>query len=101
MAGIKETKELLVGLNEVTLYLIGLLKDGPQLSDVGAFFAKLQSDPEFKAKIEAAYNGFSLIGEELGDLSVSEGLELAKTQFNYVDDLLAALRKQAPAPAVA
>lgn len=99
VAGIKETKELLVGLNEVALCLISLLKDGIQMADLGAVFDKMQTDLEFKAKVEAAYKGLSAVGTEVGDLQVSEILELAKAQIDYLDDYMDALKKPVPVPA--
>jgi hypothetical protein len=92
MAGIKETQELMVGLNEVALCLIKVLKDGVQLSDVGAILDKLNDDAEFKAKIEAAYQGMGALAGELSDLQVGEILQLARTQIDYIDDYIDAIK---------
>lgn len=76
-AGIKETKEAALGAIALGFYVAKLAKDGLQLSDVGAFLDKLKSDPVFDQKIKDAYDGVDQIGEEITDLSLAEGLELA------------------------
>lgn len=94
MAGIKETKELLVGVNELAIFLVMRLKDGFQLAeDLTAIIQKLQGDPEFMAKMKLAYDGVSLVGEEVKDLDLAEGLDLIMTQAMYVPKILEAAKK--------
>lgn len=82
--GIKETKEALVGANEVGLFVVGRVKDGVGLEDGVAFYEKLVSDPEFKAKVVAAYDGYQAIPEEVKDISVAEVAELGALQLAYI-----------------
>ena len=94
MAGIKETKELLVGVNEVALVLIERLKDGIQIGDdIAAIIAKWQSDSDFQAKLTLAVMGINGIPEEVKDIDVNEGVELATIQLSYIPRILAAAKK--------
>jgi hypothetical protein len=89
--GVKETTEALVGVNEVALALVAQFKDGVQLADFTAFYAKLVSDETFKAKVMAAYDGYAKIPEEVKDLDLAEGASLVVVQVGYVPKFVAAL----------
>lgn len=91
MIGIKETKELLVGANELGLFVVLRAKDGVDFSDGVAFYEKLMSDPDFKAKIVAAYEGYNAIPDEVKDLSVGEVAELAGVQITYLPKFIEAI----------
>lgn len=94
MADVKETKELFIGVNELSLFLVEVLKDGFQLKeDISAIIAKLTSDSEFRKKLQSAYEGVSAVKEEIKDLSVSEGVELVNLQASYVPKIVEALKK--------
>lgn len=92
MAGIKETSEMLVGVNEVTLVFVKHLKDGVQLGDFAAFWSEFQNNAEFKAKVQAAYEGASAVPSEAGDLDLSEGMQLAGIQLSYLPRIVEALK---------
>lgn len=77
MPGIKETRELAVGIAAVSVVLIDLAKDGFQFTDLTDFYTKVQSDPALKAKVEAAFAGVSQVGGELADIDTKEGIALA------------------------
>lgn len=94
--GIKETKEALVGVNELSLKLCEVFKDGAQISDVAELWDKLKNDPEASSKLMAAYQGASQIPAEIKDLDLGEGAELAVVQISYVPKFIEALKK-APA----
>jgi hypothetical protein len=87
----KELKELVVGVNEVSLCLISQFKDGVQVMDFVAFYEKLTSDAEFKSKVEAAYLGAQQIPAEVADLDAGEVVELVMVQAGYVPRLIDAL----------
>ena len=96
MPGIKESQELLVAANEIAICLIGRLKDGLQVGeDVAAIILKLQADQEFKAKMDAGFSGLGDLKAELNDLSVSEIIDLASKQIQYIPKLLEAAKKDA------
>jgi hypothetical protein len=82
--GIKETKEALVGVNEVSLALMIQFKDGVQATDFPELYAKIVADKEFEAKVKAAYDNYKAIPEEVKDLDPGEALELAGVQLEYV-----------------
>lgn len=90
--GIKEAKEVLEGLNEVALLVIGQAKDGIQASDAVAIVEKLLLDSEFKAKLVAAVDGIGKVPAELGDLDASEIFELGKFEFEQVKKIISALK---------
>ncbi len=91
---IKESKELLIGVNELSVFLVGILKDGVQAKeDISAIIEKLATDGEFKEKLQDAYTGVGAVKAELGDLSVVEGVELAMVQAAYVPKILEAMKK--------
>jgi hypothetical protein len=75
--GIKETKELALGVIHLGFYVASLLKDGFQVEDVGKFIGKLTTDEQFKKLLTDAYQDVHLVQDELKDLTLTEGLELA------------------------
>lgn len=94
--GIKETKEALVGVNELSIALIGTLKDGFQpVKDVTELYAKLAADPVVSAKLMDAYANIGAVPAEVKDLDVAEGMELAGVQLAYVPKLIEAFKKEA------
>jgi hypothetical protein len=92
MAGIKETKEALVGVNELSLVLISRLKDGLQPADVVALLAKLQGDEEFKNKLVAAAQGIKELPAEIKDLQLIEAVDLLMTQLDYLPKIAEAAK---------
>lgn len=94
MSGIQESKEVLIGANELSVFLIGILKDGIQLSsDVSAIIAKLSTDSEFRSKLEDAYKGVAAVPAEMKDIDVGEAVELIVLQAGYVPKIIEALKK--------
>lgn len=93
MHGIKETNEMLIGINELSLMLIDRLKDGVGMDDVTALWDKLRDDEDFKAKMEAAYKGVTQIPAEVKDMQIAEGLELVQTQISYIPKLIEKFKK--------
>lgn len=91
-AGIVETKELLVGVNELSMELIKHLKDGVQVGDALAILDTLKNNADFKAKLEAAYTNVQAVPAEIKDLSIAEGVELAMVQVAYLPKILAAAK---------
>jgi hypothetical protein len=91
MPGDKETKEVLVAVNEVALVLVKQLKDGVGLDDFAAVYAKITGDAEFREKLYAAYEGISKVPAEVVDLDLGEVIDLVGTQVSYVPKYIAAL----------
>lgn len=94
-AGIKETKEAVIGLNEIALVLANRFKDGVQITDFTVMWDKLQNDAEFKAKLEAAWNNYKLIPAEVKDIDLSEGGELVIVQIGYLPKFIDEFKKNA------
>lgn len=90
---VKETKEALVGLNEVSLLMVRRFSDGMQFEDFKAFWDAFKHDPEFEAKMKAAFDGWAKIPAEVKDMDLKEGIELVGVQVEYVPKLLAAFKE--------
>lgn len=89
---VKEVKELLIGLNEISLLLLSVFKDGVQAQDIAVILKKVEENPELCEKLKAAYNGIDQIAAELKDLSLAEGVELGMIELGYIPKLIAALK---------
>ena len=96
--GINETLELLVGVNELAVCMIELMKDGFQVADFGALMLKLQSDEMFKEKLMKAYENIGMVPAEIKDISMVEGMNLALIQIQYLPKILEAAKKPVAAP---
>lgn len=93
MPGVKETKEALVGVFEVSIFIAERLKDGIGVDDAFAIFDKLKNDDDFKNKIAEAYKGVEAVSEEIKDLDAQEGVDLALLVVSYVPKFLDAFKK--------
>lgn len=91
--GIKETKELLDGLNSIAEEIISVAKDGIQIQDAIQIVEDLITKPEFKAKLVAAVQNVKDIPAEIKDIDLSEGVELVQFEYNGVQRIIEALKK--------
>lgn len=92
---IKETREVLVAVNELAVFLVERLKDGVGFDDVAAIYDKLKNDEDFKTKMQMAYDNIALVPDEVEDIDIAEGVELATVQLSYVPKYIEALKKEA------
>lgn len=92
MAGIKETNEILIAANEIGVLAVKRLKDGFGFDDFQAFYNAFVNDAEFKAKLEAGFNGMGEVPAEIKDIDFVEGGQLVMTQVSYVPKYLEALK---------
>jgi len=92
LLGVKETKEAIIGVNELSLFLCQRLKDGVQVGDAVALWAKLTSDAEFMSKIQAAYDGAALIPAEMKNATFTQDAELIGIQLSYLPKFIEALK---------
>ena len=91
--GIKELKDTIEALLEVSLKITSVLKDGYQATDLALIFELFTKDEEMKKKIALAYDGISKVGGEVRDIDISEGIELTVSMIQYVPKFIAALQK--------
>lgn len=76
--GIKETKEAAIGIIALGGFIAKEIKAKKSIGqDMMDLFVAMQSDPEFRSKLEAAVNGLELVPSEIGNMSIQEGIELA------------------------
>jgi len=94
LVGIKETKEMIIGANEVSLVLISKFRDGVQFSDFTQMYFELKEDEAFKEALKAAYDNYQAIPDEIADIDAIEGLELAEIQLPYITRLVALFKKE-------
>lgn len=94
MPGIIETKEALEGVLEVAIAVAVVVKDGLQFGDIGDLYDALWKDPIVKAKLELAFKGMGAIDEEIKDIDLVEGGELAVTFISYMPRLLEAIKRE-------
>lgn len=88
--GIKETKEALIAVDEVALILVANLKKGV-FGEFQAFWAALASNEDLKAKLAAAWDTHQQIPAEVGDVDLTEAMDLLMTEASYIPRFLAAL----------
>lgn len=93
MANIKETKEALLAVRAISLFLIQQLKDGVDAGDAAAVLSKLLTDAEFKRLLEEGFQGVSQVQAEMGDLQMSEVFELVHFGIESVPMYVEALKK--------
>lgn len=91
--GIKETKELVIGVNELAVELVKHLKDGVQVTDALAILDTLKTNEDFKAKLAAAYENVQAVPAEVKDISLVEGMELVMAQAAYLPKIIEAAKK--------
>jgi hypothetical protein len=90
---IENLKQVLDAFFDLLIVLIPKFHDGVQAQDFLEIAAKITSDQELQTKIVKAYNDVELVPKEVGDLQVSEILELISFIVAKAPALLAALRK--------
>lgn len=87
---IKNTKEVLIAANDVTLELIKLLKDGAQVADAVQLATDLMGP--LKDEIIAAFADAKTVVDEVKDIDMSEVFDLVKMQIDYSEKIIAALK---------
>jgi len=92
--GIKETTEVLVGINELALALCKVFADGFQASDFAEIMQVLTANEEVKEKMLEAVKGVTAIGGEIKDIDLQEGLQLAGVQLSYIPKIVSAFTKK-------
>jgi hypothetical protein len=89
----KQSKELVVGFIALSALLAESFKDGVQVADLAAIFAKIQADQELQAKLVAAYQDIELVKEEMKDVSAVEVVEVLAAALPEIMKLLQAVKK--------
>lgn len=89
---VKETNEVLIAVNDLTLELINVFHDGAQLTDITAILSYISSNEDVKKALLAAYENISAVPTELKEISLEDGLDLAATQISFVPKIVAAFK---------
>lgn len=91
--GIKELKEVIEALMEISLRMGSVLKDGYQPSDLALIFQLFAKDEILKKKISEAYDGISKVGAELKDMDPKEGIELSIVLLQFIPKFIDIFKK--------
>ena len=86
--GIKETKEVLIALMQLSAILAESFKDGVQAHDFAEIIVKFQANPELQAKFMAAYSDINKIPSEVKDIDVAEGIDLVIALLPEIKNLI-------------
>ena len=86
---IKETKELLAGIELISVKAGEILKDGIDASDLPKLLELLSN---FSVIIEAV-KGITEIDDELKELSEQEAIELGLAAYTMIKNIIAAFKK--------
>lgn len=86
--GIKEARELLVGINKIIIIMVREFKDGFQVSDLAALFT-LTMDSDLKNAVD----GLEKLKGEFQDLDWEEGIELSGILLSLVPEIIKELKK--------
>ncbi len=87
MADIKETKEVLAMVNNLSVKIIGVVKKGFEISDLTLLLTELES-------IKTGLDGIELVGDELKDLDRAEIIEISSLGIALVFDVIDALKAE-------
>lgn len=91
--GIKETKEVLEGMNAIAIEVIAIAKDGIQAKDAVQLYEDVIVNEVFKAKMIAAFEGLKMVPVEIKDIDFMEAIELGKFEYDGVKNIIEALKK--------
>jgi hypothetical protein len=90
--GIKETKELLVALGDISSVIAKAVKGGGTASEISSrIAAALIANPSLIEEVKAAADGISAIPSEIKDLTLGEVLELCEVSLVTTRKALTAL----------
>lgn len=93
MESIKETKELVQGVINVSKLIIERVKDGVGLEDAVAIGEKILSDEAFRSSVIEAVKGAQSIPAEIKDLDETEVAELSAIGIALVFGIIKSLKK--------
>ncbi len=90
--GVKETKELAVGLIAIAALLAKNFKDGIQAADAVMIFDKLKNDAELKEKLESAYKDIEMVKGEVSEIDFAEVIEIFVAVMPEFKNLIEAIK---------
>lgn len=93
MSETKEIKEVMIGLFKLMQVLIPSFKDGVQAADFAVVLAKIESDPELKAQLVAAYQDVDKIPAEVKSLDFAASADIIIAIFPELVKTIEALKK--------
>jgi hypothetical protein len=93
MPGIQNTKELFIAMQELSLEIAKLLKDGAQVTDIITFWNDMIANEEMKAKLIAAVDGYKELPAEIKDIDINEAVELAAIAIAFIPKFVALIKQ--------
>jgi hypothetical protein len=82
--GIEESKDAVYAMAAVCKVLLKHFKDGADFDDIVGILKDTIMDEDFKATLEKAFEGASLIDDEIKDLNIAESVELGMLAFGQI-----------------
>jgi len=98
MSNIAEIQNLLGALNELTISLIQVFRNGVNSASVAQMGNLLEVDKDLQIKLEQAFANYKSLSDEIANLSLANSMSLALTQLSYLQQILTALKPN-PTPA--
>lgn len=89
----KEVKDILVGVNEISLMFIERFKDGFQLGDIPAVWEKFHTDTEFHEKIFTAISSINNVKSDLETITLVDKVDLVNLQLSYIPKIIASFKQ--------
>lgn len=90
----KELKEFIEGMMDLSLCFAEVFKDGIQFKDFMSLWEMLGKNPAIKRKFERAIEGYQNIPAEIKDLDAMEGVELASCLITFMPKLIRVLSQE-------
>jgi hypothetical protein len=90
--GNEKIKAVLDGMNEVALEIIKVSKDGIQVKDAAQIVEDILLNSEFKSKLALMVSSFQGAMDEIKDIDIAEGIDLAKFEYDGVKKIIEALK---------
>lgn len=90
----KETKEVLVSLNELALIVAKHAKDGLQISDVNAVVSDCIASNEFKKAMSAAVENIAQVPTEIKNRTIGDIIEIILVEADYISKIISIFTKK-------
>lgn len=90
--GIEFSKEVILGVNAMTLLLIKAFKDGAQVTDIPVIINGCLMEPKIKTMFEDLFTKLPNIKAEFSDLDAQEIAELIVMEALFVPEVLKAIK---------
>lgn len=92
MAGVKETRDVIKAVEKLAVVVTKHLKDGFQGTDAVAIITELATRPDVQAAVAEARDNIEAVKDEIKDVDVLEGCDLAVDGIGIAKAILTELK---------